>query len=811
MISLSSVLKRLVVDKRFTTLSILTLAGGIGLAVAIFALVYGVLLAPLPYPHPERLVDVSHAAPGFDLDDMDTSVPLYLRYRERIPSFEESALVRDGRVSLTGLDTPDRVRQGTVTASLFRLAGQNPLLGRPFSEEDEKKGAPRVVLVSERFWRGRLGSDPRVLDRELEIDGSQRQVVGVLPRSFALPFEDIDVWLPFEFDPETQRLGQFSYRSLARLKEGATIESASNELRTITSNLVAEFPEESASSVLARSEFLPIVTPLLDEMVGDIRSSLMILSGAVGFVLLMACVNVANVFLVRAEGRRRELALRSALGASRLQILAEFFAEGLALALVSGVLALALARVAISVLLRFVPEGVPRLSQVSIDGSAVFFALAVSLAAAVLVAILPTLPYSRPDIVSALKEGGRGTSAGRERVTARRALVALQMALGLVLLIGAGLMVRSFSELSTVSPGFLPTGALSLRVSLPVAAYDKERISAFVEDVTGRLGALPGVSAVGAVDTLPLTGSATGSGHSLEDFPLGENDLPPVFITSFADPGYREALGIPLIEGRFFEPADHQQQRRVAVVNETLARRYWPNGGAVGRRVSPGRPDDTGWYEIVGVVGDIRHESLQSEPVGTVFYPICGPDEALVAGTNLSLVIRSDSSPESLAEPARQAVWSIDPNVPITHVLTLEELVRDSRAEMAFSMSLLLVASALAVLLGAVGTYGVVSYVVSQRTQEIGLRMALGALRSQVRTMILRDGLKTALPGLAIGLLAAFALTRTMSSLLYSVSPLDLWSFVLAPLLLLLVAVASSLLPAERAAKVNPLTALRRE
>jgi predicted permease len=810
-ISLRSVLKRLAVDKRFTALSVLTLAGGIGLAVAIFALVYGVLLAPLAYPHPERLVDVSHAAPGLDLDDMDTSVPLYLRYRERIPSFEESALVRDGRVSLTGLDTPDRVRQGTVTASLFRLAGENPLLGRPFSEEDEKKGAPQVVLVSERFWRGRLGSDPRVLERDIEIDGSRRQIVGVLPRSFALPFEDIDVWIPFEFDPETQHLGQFSYRSLARLKEGATIESALNELRTITSNLIAEFPEEPAAPVLARSKFIPLVAPLLDEMVGDIRSSLLVLSGAVGFVLLMACVNVANVFLVRAEGRRRELALRSALGASRRQILAEFFAEGLALALVSGVLALVLARGAISVLLRFVPEGVPRLSQVSIDGSAVAFALVISLAAAVLVALLPILPYSRPDVVAALKEGGRGTSAGRERVTARRALVALQMALGLVLLIGAGLMVRSFSELSTVSPGFHPEGALTLRVSLPAAAYDAERVPAFVEELTARLGALPGVSAVGAVDTLPLTGSATGSGHSFEDFPLGENDLPPVYIMSFSDPGYREALGFPLIEGRFLEPADHRERRRVAVVNQTLARRYWPNGGALGRRISPGRADESSWYEIVGVVGDIRHESLQSEPIGMVFYPIRGPDGVNVLGTNVSLVIRTGSSPESLAEPARQAVWSIDPNVPITHVLTLEELVRESRAPMAFSMSLLLVASALAVLLGAVGTYGVVSYVVSQRTQEIGVRMALGALRSQVRAMILRDGLETALPGLLIGLLAAFALTRTMSSLLYSVSALDPWIFVLAPLLLLGVAVASSLLPAERAAKVNPLTALRRE
>jgi predicted permease len=525
----------------------------------------------------------------------------------------------------------------------------------------------------------------------------------------------------------------------------------------------------------------------------------------------MACVNVANVFLVRAEGRRRELALRSALGASRRQILGEFFAEGIALALVSGVLALFLARAAISALLPFVPEGVPRLSQVSIDGSAAGFALLIALAAAVLVALIPVIPYSRPNVTETLKEGGQRTSAGRKRVTVRRALVALQMALGLVLLVGAVLMVRSFRELSSVSPGFRPERALTLRVSLPAASYDADRVSAFVEELRARIEALPGVRAVGAVDTLPLTGSATGAGHAFEDFPLGDNDLPPVFITNFADSGYLEAMEIPLLEGRFLEPADHRERRRVTVVNETLARRYWPNGGSLGRRLSPGRPDTDGWYEIVGVVGDIRYEELQAEPRGTVFYPIQGPEGTGALGTNVCLVVRTEGSPESISEPVRSAVWSLDPNVPITHVLTLEDLVREARAPMAFSMSLLLIASVLAVLLGAFGTYGVVSYVVSQRTQEIGVRMALGALRSQVRSMILRDGLRTVLPGLALGLFAAFAVTRAMASLLYGVSPVDPWSFALAPLLLLLVAVVSSLLPAERASKVNPIVALRRE
>jgi predicted permease len=806
--------KRLLSEARFTLLAVFTLAVGIGLAVAIFSLVYGVLLAPLPYPHPERLLDVSHAAPGLDLEDMDLSVPLYLRYRERIASFEQIALTRDGRVSLTGLDVPDRVRQAAVTASLFPLAGMQPILGRPFTAEDEQKGASPTVMVSERFWRGRMGSDPGVLERDLEIDGSKRRVVGVLPQAFALPFEDVDVWIPFEHDPQAQHLGQFSFRGLARLKEEATIDRAAAELAAITENLVNEFPDESAAPVLVRSRFAPVLTPLLDEMVGDIRTRLLVLSAAVGFVLLMACVNVANVFLVRAEATRRELALRSALGASGWQILGDFFAEGVLIALVSGVLALLLAAAAIDLLLRFMPEGVPRLASVSVDATTVLAAIPISLGAAVLVALLPMLPYSRPDTTETLREGGFRASAGKKRMKMRQLLVALQMALGLVLLVGAALMVRSFRELNRVSPGFRAEDALTLRVSLPAASYPGDRVQAFIEQATERLESLPGVEAVGAVDALPLTGTATGSGHSFEDFPLGEKDLPPVFITSCATGGYRQAMGFPLLEGRFLEAADHREKRRVAVVNQTLARRYWPNGGALGRRLTPGRPETSGWYEIVGVVGDLRVEALEAEPRSMVFYPIRGPEGSECLRSNVSFVIRlrpNGGSPESISTPAREAVWSLDRNLPITQILTLEDLVREARAPAAFSTSLLLVASALALLLGSVGTYGVVSYLVSRRTQEIGVRMALGALRSQVRSMIVGDGLKIALPGLALGLLGAFALTRAMASILYAVSPLDPVSFGLAGLLLLGVAVLSSLLPAERASRVDPLLALRRE
>lgn len=808
---LRPVLKRLRTDGRLTVLSILTLAMGIGLTVAIFSLVYGVLLAPLPYPRPERLVDISHEAPGLDLDDMDISVPLYLRYRERAHSLEDIALLRDGRVSLTGLERPDRVRQGTVSASVFGVAEVQPLQGRAFDEEDEKPGAPPVVLVSEGFWRGRLGADPDVLHRTLELDGARRQIVGVLPERFDLPTENIEVWVPFIFDARTYRLGQFSYRCVGRLRDGVSLKTARAELKSITDRIAEEFPEESAAPILARAGFTPTMVPLLDQMVGDVKSALWILLGAVGFVLLMACVNVANVFLVRAEGRRREIALRSALGASRRRILGEFFTEGALLALAGGALGIVLARFALSTLIRFSPEELPRVSLIGIDGRAIAVAIALSGASAILVALLPMLPHSRPNLVTALKEGGRGTSASRERISLRKVLVAGQMSLGLVLLVGAGLMVRSFGELSRVTPGFRAKDTLTLRLSLPRTTYESSKlVASFVDRVTERLRALPGVVAVGAVDSLPLTGSASGSGHEIEEFPRGEKDVPPVFLTDSADPGYREAMGIPLLEGRFFEPADHQQDRRVVVVGERVARRYWPNASALGKRISPGNPDEQGWYEIVGVVGDVHHEGLEIPPRESVYYPITGPNDSGMGG-NLCLVVHARVGPESLATAVRDAVWAIDSNVPITNVISLERLVADSRASMAFSMTLLLLASILAVLLGAVGTYGVVSVVVSQRTQEIGVRMALGALRSQVRRMVVRDGLRTVVPGLGLGLVASFVFTRLMASLLFAVSPLDPLSFALAPMVLLLVAIGASLLPAERASRVSPLEALRAE
>jgi len=810
MLALRVALRRLRRNPGFAAVSVLTLALGIGVNVAIFSLLYGVLLKQLPYPEPERLVAVSHDATRLELDDLGISAPLYLRYRGETSSFEEMGMLRDGWVSLTGLNVPSRLRQGTVTSSLFAVFRVPPLQGRTFTAADEERGAAPVALISERLWRARFGGDPGALGRRIEIDGAPREIVGVMPSHFEVPDAETDVWLPFIIDPEVDHLGSFGPTCIGRLRAGVPRAAALADLKRITDALPEQFPEEHAAPVLARSGFRPRVVPLLENLVGDLERALWVVMGAVGFLLLMVCANLANLFLVRAEARHREIALRGALGATGARIVGSFLVEGLVLALAGGAASVLLAKWAVSILVRFAPEGIPRLHQVGIDAPVLLFALAISLLSGLFFSLLPALPYRRSNLATALREGGRGLSTGRGRLGARQALVIAQIALGLVLLVGAGLMARSFRELMRVSPGFDATGALTLRLSLPATRYETpERIAAFVDRITDRVRALPGVSAVGAVNNLPLSGSASAAGHALEDFPLGENDVPPVFLRYHASPGYREAMGMPLVQGRWLEPADHQQKTGVVVVSQSLARRYWPNASPLGKRIRPGRAGEKPWYTIVGVVSDLRHARLQDEASDMVYYSMLGHQGDDSLRTTVNLVVRTGSSPESLSEVVRSAVWELDANVPVTHVLTLRRLVEAARAPMAFNTLLLVVASALALLLGSVGMYGVISFVVSQRTQEIGVRMALGAPRAGVRSMVLSDGLRVALPGIAIGLAGALAVTRLMKSLLFGVSPLDPFTLTVVPVFLCAVALFSSLLPAERAARVDPVVALR--
>ncbi len=571
--------------------------------------------------------------------------------------------------------------------------------------------------------------------------------------------------------------------------------------------------------MLETARMAAIVRPLRDDVVGDVGGLLWILLGSVGVILLIACANVANLFLVRAEGRQREVALRTALGATRGHVAGGFLAESTTLSVLAGVLGLGLAAAGVRLLVTLGPSEVPRLDEISIDGAVVGFTLAVALATSLLFGLIPALRQV-PDPGLALKEGGRSATAGRRRHIVRNALVVGQIGLALVLLVGSGLLMRSFQQLRQVDPGFDAAGVLTLRLSLPEAEYpDAGATTAFYEQALERLRALPGVESAGAVTGLPLAGNTSNSAYAFEDFPLETDAVPPILATRYASPGYFETLGIPLVEGRTFEPVDHRKGRKSLLVSAALAQRFWPGGSALGKRLSPDMTDRGNWYTIVGVVGSVREAGLEAPPEETIYFPLSrppGPDEEeAYAPRTWSLVLRAGVPPSTLAKVAGEAIWSLDANLPLANVGPLDELVTRARARTAFTMLMLSIAAGVALLLGAVGLYGVISYVVSERTQEIGVRMALGAGRGEVRRMVLRQALGVALAGIAVGLLGALGLTvavsRLLTAFLYDVSPTDPTTFVAVPLLLLAIALAASYLPAQRAASVDPIEALHYE
>ncbi|REJ74083.1 MAG: permease [Acidobacteria bacterium] len=808
-------LRRLLRAPGFSVICVLTLAVGIGMVVAIFSLVHGIVLQQLPYPEPGRLVAISHDAPGLDLEDINASPPLYVRYSEVTTTFEELALVADGMITLTGAEVPDRLRLGRVTPTFFPLLRTAPQIGRGLQPGDAEEGAAPVAVISHSAWQQRFGGAEDVLQRDLELDGTARRVVGVMPAHFQFPDERTEVWLPLPMPTQPGALGAFGTSLLGRLAPGADLQSATTDLRRVTDDLEGYFPDEPAVPVLARSGLIPRLMPLHERMVGDLRTGLWVALGAVAMVLLLACANVANLFLVRAERRQQEIAVRSALGASRVTVASSFLLEGVLLALSGGALGVGIAHLGLRALRSFAPEGVPRLDSVSIDPPVLLFALVVALASAVAFSLLPALQSISSRFSSALKDGTRGAGWGRGRVQTRQILVAVQVALASMLLVGAGLLVRTFAELGAVDLGFDPGGVMTLQTSLSTSDYPSEdEVAALVDRLIPELEALPGVERAAVSSELPLSGRGTGAGHSLEDHPLAEDELPPVFRMKSVSEGYFEALRIPLLEGRGFEAADWQDRRGVAVVNQTLAKRWWPNGTAVGKRLRQGAPPEAegeDWYEIVGVVGDTVDEDLRGEVLPQVFYPLRNRDGEGGLRGGFMLLARTGGEPSSLGGALRETIWSADRNVPITRMMTMEQLADEARAATAFSMSLLLLASVLALVLGALGVYGVLSFVVTLRTREIGLRLALGARRRGVRNQVLRSGVVLCSLGVAAGMLGALALTRLFASLLFRVSPLDPFTFVAVPLVLLAAAALASYVPARRAARVDPAIALRWE
>jgi predicted permease len=806
----------------FLLLTALTLALGIGATAALFTVVNAVLIRPLPYPEPQRIAYVQQNAPGMGMIDAQLSDAVYLLYRKENKVLEDLGIYWDGAATLTGGQEPVRVGAAGVTPSVFGILRVPPALGRALIEDDGKPGGEAVVVLSESLWKRRFGGDRAVVGSKILIDGVARTVVGVMPQRFHFPSSDVELWVPMVIDTARLAPGNFNYRGVGRLRPGVSFERATKDL----SALVWRLPEAMGGSVsremIAQAKLEVVAKPLRDRVVGEIERTLWLLLGSVGLILLIACANVANLFLVRAESRQREVAVRTAIGASRWEIARVFLGESLALSMLGGVAGLALAAAGVRFLVRLQPQGIPRLEEIGVDAGMVVFTVLVSLLSGLCIGAFAALRYGSPDLVPALKEGGRGGTVGKARHLARQVLVVVQVAMALVLLVGAGLMLRSFWRLVSVDPGIDPRGVLTVQLSLPDppdTEYDSSpKTAGFYVQLLERVRAVSGVETAGTVSILPLSNNNSMSGHVVENHPVPANSLPPLLGTRFASPGYFETLGIPLIEGRSFERIDPGRTEDGVVVSRAVANHFWPGKSALGKRLTPGGPGEAvkQWFTIVGVVGDVREQGLHAKPVEAVYYPVrrANPDtdgEWIPRDFTLVVKTKPGVDPNSLVAAVRQAVWSIDPKLPLASVRTMEKVVERSMARTSFTMLLLGIGAAVALLLGAVGIYGVISYVVSQRTQEIGVRMALGAQRGDVSGMVMKEGLLLALIGIGIGLAGALAATRLMKALLYEVSATDPATFAAVPVLLAAVALLASYVPARRAAGVAPLEAIRYE
>ena len=808
--------RRAAADPGFTLVALATLAVGIGANVAIFAVVNAVVLRPLPVPDSERLVMLRHAAPGLSqLDELPTSDALHFLYAEESRTLDGVAAYREGQASFTGPDDPQRVQAAFVTASFFDVMRTAPRLGRAFTPEDDRPGAAPVLMLADGLWRTRFGADPGVVGRVVDLDGESVEVVGVMPPGFSFSRPAAELWRPLTLDRDAAQLGAFGMNGVARIADGSTLEQVRVELGTMISNLAELLPDQPAAPVLIGAGLAPVVDLAREVVVGDVEATLWILLGAVGFLLLIACANVANLFLVRSEARHGEVAVRSALGEGRGPLVGSVFLESVVLGVAGGLASLPLALLAVRLVVGFGPRALPRLDEISVDASVLAFGLAVSVAAGLLFGVLPAWRATAVAAAGSTTAGARGATAGRERQWARRGLVVVQVALALTLLVGSGLAVRSFQKLAAVDPGFDPVDALTFGLSLPQRDYETpESRLAFHRQVVDRLRALPGVVEAAAGTTVPLGGEMTGSGHAVEgrSVDIEGGEVPPVFMWKRVSPAWFDAMGVELVEGRVFDALDGERDAPVVVVSRAVAQAQWPGESALGKGIRQGAPPPEGvdWARVVGVVDDVHEVALHEDPPAMVYYPLPEFAEGVGVPDAMRYVVRAPNA-AALAGAARDTVRGIDPTLPITDVETLETLVARARGERAFVMVLLVIAAGLALLLGSIGLYGVVSYLVAQRRREIAIRMAVGAQVTDVRRLVLVDAGWMALLGVVLGVGAAAALTRRLQAVLFETTPLDPVVFVTVSALLAAICLLASWLPARRAAGIDPMTILRAE
>jgi predicted permease len=815
---LRSLTRKLSRSASFTLLSVGTLALGIGATSAIFSVVRGVLLKPLPLDRPEELVGVWHEAPGLGFDLLNQAPAFHFTYRDESRVFDDIGMWDTSQVTITGVAEPERILATRVTDGTLSLLRVKPVLGRVFTPEDDSPGIAETVILSYGYWQRRFGGDTGVLGRSLDVNGRPAEIIGVLPPDFRFLRWDPAIFLPFQFDRSELFIGSFSYQGIARLKQGFGVEDANADIARMIP-LVAErfpFPSGLTLGMLKESRFGPRVRPLMEDVVGDVGATLWILLGTVGIVLLIACANVANLFLVRAEGRQRELTLRAALGASRARVAKELLGESLTLALLGGLASVGVAYGAIRLLLALAPETLPRLEEIGIDATVLAFTLSISLAAGLLFGLPPVLKFSRGNVAGALKEGGRTSSDGRQRQRARGALVVAQMALALVLLVGSGLMIRSFRALREVHPGFvLPSEVLTFRIHIPEAqAGGVDAVALAYEEILRKIEEIPGVRSVGLSSSITMDGNQSSDPIFVEEFPVEGDQLPPIRRFKWIAPGYFETMGNPIVAGRSLTWDDVRLKAPIVIVTENFAREFWRSPeAALGKRIRV-NPKDR-WREIVGVAGDVHDDGVDKEPTAVMYWPMSVGDfweEVGFVQRNMAYAVRGDRVGEpGFLQEVRKAVWSIHPDVPIASVRTLEDILESSMSRTSFTLVVLLIAAAFALLIGSVGLYGVISYGVTQRTREIGVRMALGARKTDVSAMFLRHAALLSGLGIAVGLAGAVGLTRVMSALLFHVSPVDPVTYGLVSLVLVGTALLASYVPARCASGIDPTEALRWE
>jgi putative ABC transport system permease protein len=792
----------------FTAIAVITLALGIGANTAMFSVINAVLLRPLPYRDPARLVTIWEESPERGMYQMPVSLANLRDWIDQNQSFEQISAYTFTNLNLTGTGEPARLGTVRSSANLFPLVGATPVIGRSFLPEEDKEGANHVVILGHALWQSRFASDPGIVGKSLTLNNQSYTVVGVMASNSQFPVgfgymgkvlnDPIDLYVPLAASGRETERGNYSFFAIGRLKPGVSIDQARAEMTTIERRLEKQYPDGNTGIGIS-------LVPTQEQTVKEIRPALLVLFGAVAFLLLIACANIANLLLARAASRKKEIAIRTALGASRLRVLRLLLTESLMLSLAGGGIGFLLALWGTDALMALEPDNIPRLNEVGVDARVFLFTLAISIVTGIVFGLAPGIRAAKPDLNEALKEGSKGSMGSSGSKRTRSVLVALEVALSLMLLAGAGLMIKSFIRLQQTNLGFNPENVLAVSLTLPESRYPEDRQQAsFFQDALSRLQSVAGVQSAGATTSLPLTLSVNGSDFRIEGHPEPEAGKELIINMSGVSPGYFHTLGVPLLKGRDFSDRDNKDAPEAAIINNDLARTYFPNEEPIGKRMK--LTDGESWISIVGVTGDVKQLGQDIGVKPEIYFPYLQ-----VPASSMSLVARTAKEPLSLVGAVKTQIQLIDKDLPIDDAKTMQQLLANSRSGRRFNLILLTGFALVALVLAMVGIYGVMSYTVAQRTHEIGIRVAVGAQSRDVFRMVIGQGMMLALIGVAFGLVGAFALTRLMTTMLFGVEPTDPATFVSITALLTGVALLASYIPARRATKVDPLVALRYE